>query len=51
MPRDIRNTKLQDELFQALGNMENPTAEMFASLFARHKDSPEKYRTDDLIEI
>ena len=51
MPRDIRNTKLQDELFATLGDMHNPTAIQFADLFAKHKDQPEKFHTDDIIEI
>lgn len=51
MPRDLRNTKLQDELFAILGDMHNPTAAQFAELFAKHKDQPEKFRTDDIIEI
>lgn len=51
MSRDIRGTKLQDELFVILGDFSNPTSEMFATLFARHKDSKPKYNPDDLIEI
>lgn len=51
MPRDIRNTKKQAELFEILGDMSNPTARQFSDLFARHKDTPPKYNTDDIIEI
>ena len=55
MPRDIRNTKLQDELFQTLlsdpKTMENPSAQLFSELFAAHKNSPPKYRVDDIIYI
>ena len=43
MPRDIRNTKKNQELFEILGDMSNPTVDQFATLFARHKDAPEKY--------
>ena len=51
MPRDIRNTKKNQELFEILGDMSNPTVDQFATLFARHKDAPEKYHVDDIIEI
>ena len=51
MPRDLRGTPKEKELFEALGDLHNPTAQLFSDLFARHKDAPEKYRTDDLINI
>lgn len=51
MPRDIRNTPLQTAYFEALGDLHNPTAQMFADLFASHKDSPPKYHVDDMIII
>lgn len=51
MPRDIRNTPAQTEYFEALGDLHNPTAQMFAELFAAHKDSPPKYHVDDMIII
>lgn len=51
MPRDIRNTPLQTAYFEALGDLHNPTAQMFADLFAAHKDSPPKYHVDDMIII
>lgn len=51
MPRDIRGTKLQAELFEILGDMSNPTSAQFAELFAKHKNAPEKFHTDDIIEI
>lgn len=51
MPRDIRNTPLQTAYFEALGDLHNPTAQMFANLFAAHKDSPPKYHVDDMIII
>ena len=51
MPRDIRNTPAQIAYFEALGDLHNPTAQMFADLFAAHKDSPPKYHVDDMIII
>ena len=51
MPRDLRGTPKEKELFEALGDLHNPTAQLLSDLFARHKDSSEKYRTDDLISI
>lgn len=51
MPRDIRNTPAQTAYFEALGDLHNPTAQMFADLFATHKDSPPKYHVDDMIII
>lgn len=51
MPRDIRNTPAQTAYFEALGDLHNPTAQMFAELFAAHKDSPPKYHVDDMIII
>lgn len=51
MPRDIRNTPAQAAYFEALGDLHNPTAQMFADLFAAHKDSPPKYHVDDMIVI
>lgn len=51
MPRDIRNTPLQTAYFEILGDLHNPTAQMFADLFAAHKDSPPKYHVDDMIII
>lgn len=51
MPRDIRNTPLQTAYFEILGDLHNPTAPMFADLFAAHKDSPPKYHVDDMIII
>lgn len=51
MPRDIRNTPEQTAYFEALGDLHNPTAQMFADLFAAHKDSPPKYHVDDMIII
>lgn len=51
MPRDIRNTPAQTAYFEALGDLHNPTALMFAELFAAHKDSPPKYHVDDMIII
>lgn len=51
MPRDIRNTPAQTAYFEALGDLHNPTAQMFADLFAAHKDSPPKYHVDDMIII
>ena len=51
MPRDIRNTPLQTAYFETLGDLHNPTAQMFADLFAAHKDSPPKYHVDDMIII
>lgn len=51
MPRDIRNTPAQTTYFEALGDLHNPTAQLFAELFAAHKDSPPKYHVDDMIII
>lgn len=51
MPRDIRNTPAQTAYFEALGDLHNPTAQLFADLFAAHKDSPPKYHVDDMIII
>lgn len=51
MPRDIRNTPAQTAYFEALGDLHNPTAQMFAELFAAHKDNPPKYHVDDMIII
>lgn len=51
MPRDIRGTKQETELFQLLGDVSNPTAHLFADIFAIHKDAPPKYRVDDIITI
>ena len=51
MPRDIRNTPAQAAYFEALGDLHNPTAQLFADLFAAHKDSPPKYHVDDMIII
>lgn len=51
MPRDIRNTPAQTAYFEALGDLHNPTAQLFAELFAAHKDSPPKYHVDDIIII
>lgn len=51
MVRDIRNTPLQAELFEALSDLTNPTAKLFADLFAPHKNRKAKYRVDDIIEI
>lgn len=51
MPRDIRNTLAQTAYFEALGDLHNPTAQLFAELFAAHKDSPPKYHVDDMIII
>lgn len=51
MPRDIRNTPAQTAYFEALGDLHNPTAQMFAELFAAHKDSQPKYHVDDMIII
>lgn len=51
MPRDIRNTPSQTAYFEALGDLHNPTAQLFAELFAAHKDSPPKYHVDDMIII
>lgn len=51
MPRDIRNTPAQIAYFEALGDLHNPTAQLFAELFAAHKDSPPKYHVDDMIII
>lgn len=51
MSRDIRNTPAQTAYFEALGDLHNPTAQMFAELFAAHKDSPPKYHVDDMIII
>ena len=51
MPRDIRNTPAQTAYFEALGDLHNPTAQIFADLFAAHKDSPPKYHVDDMIII
>lgn len=51
MPQDIRETKKELELFRLMGDLQNPTADLFSTLFARHKDSPPKYHPDDLIEI
>lgn len=51
MPRDIRNTPAQTAYFEALGDLHNPTAQLFAELFAAHKDSPPKYHVDDMIII
>lgn len=51
MPRDIRNTPAQTAYFDALGDLHNPTAQLFAELFAAHKDSPPKYHVDDMIII
>lgn len=51
MPRDIRNTALQAEYFEALGDMHNPSAQLFSDLFAGHKGKPPKYRVDDIISI
>lgn len=51
MPRDIRNTSAQTAYFEALGDLHNPTAQLFADLFAAHKDSPPKYHVDDMIII
>ena len=51
MPRDIRNTPAQTAYFDALGDLHNPTAQLYADLFAAHKDSPPKYHVDDMIII
>ena len=51
MPRDIRNTPAQTAYFEALGDLHNPTAQMFADLFPAHKDRPPKYHVDDMIII
>lgn len=51
MPRDILNTPAQTAYFEALGDLHNPTAQLFAELFAAHKDSPPKYHVDDMIII
>lgn len=51
MPRDIRNTPAQTAYFEVLGDLHNPTAQLFAELFAAHKDSPPKYHVDDMIII
>ena len=51
MPRDIRNTPAQTAYFEALGDLHNPTAQLFAELFAAHKDSPPKYHVDNMIII
>ena len=51
MPRDIRNTPAQTAYFEALGDLHNPTAQLFADLFAAHKDAPPKYHVDDMIII
>lgn len=51
MPRDIHNTPAQTAYFEALGDLHNPTAQLFAELFAAHKDSPPKYHVDDMIII
>ena len=51
MTRDIRNTPAQTAYFEALGDLHNPTAQLFAELFAAHKDSPPKYHVDDMIII
>lgn len=51
MPRDIRNTPAQTAYFEALSDLHNPTAQLFAELFAAHKDSPPKYHVDDMIII
>lgn len=51
MPRDIRNTKLQDEFFEATKDFQNPNTTLFTDLFAAHKSRPAKYRTDDIIAI
>lgn len=54
MPRDIRNTKLQSEFFDLFLDTEtinNPSAELFSNLFARHKDGLPKFYVDDIISI
>lgn len=51
MGRDLRGTKAQEELFVKLGDMENPTAHLFADLFAKFKDRDAAYYVDDIIEI
>lgn len=51
MPRDLRNTKLQEEFFRMTGNLNTITAKLVADLFAKHKNSPEKFRQDDIISI
>lgn len=51
MPRDIRGTKLEAELFEALGNPIQLSAKLFSKLFAYHKQTGIKYHTDDVIEI
>lgn len=51
MPRDIRNTPLQQELFDRMGDFTNPTSEFFSEVFARYKNKEPKYYIDDIIEI
>lgn len=51
MPRDLRNTKLQDEFFQMTGDLKTISATLVSDLFAKHKNSPEKYHQDDIISI
>lgn len=51
MGRDLRNTKLQEEFFTIIGDCQNPTADMFATLFARYDDKSPKYYIDDYITI
>lgn len=51
MPRDIRDTKLQEEFFRMVGDLHTFTAKLAADLFARHKKSPEKFHQDDIINI
>lgn len=51
MAKDIRGTKAQDEFFAIVGDLSNPTAHMFAELFARFKNKDPKYSVDDIIEI
>lgn len=51
MPRDLRNTKLQEEFFQMVGDLSTFTAKLAAALFAKHKKSPPKFYQDDIISI
>ena len=51
MGRDLRNTKLQEEFFTIIGDCQNPTADIFATLFARYDDKSPKYYIDDYITI
>ena len=34
MGKDIRGTKTEEEVFEILGDLKNPTSHMFAELFA-----------------